>query len=231
MTLRLVTFDLDDTLWDVAPVIDSAEQVLRNWFADNQVLASPPSVDEIHAMRRQLVSQAPALQHRISELRRLTLFHLLQQGGYSQQHAQVLASQAFEVFLEARQQVELFDDVHPTLQVLQHGYILGALSNGNADIGRIGLAQYFRFHLKAEDIGISKPDPQPFLAALKRGGDIAPEHAVHVGDHPRDDITGAQAAGMKAVWYNPQGRPWEGQGRPDGEIQRLAELPELLAQF
>ena len=57
----------------------------------------------------------------------------------------------------------------------------------------------------AEDLGIGKPDPAPFLEALKRGESEA-SAAVHIGDHPGDDIAGAQRAGLRAVWFNPQGK-------------------------
>ena len=55
--------------------------------------------------------------------------------------------------------------------------------------------------------------------------------AVHIGDHPRDDIQGAQGAGLRAVWVNPQGAPWSGAGTPDAQIASLAELPALLARW
>jgi FMN phosphatase YigB (HAD superfamily) len=51
---------------------------------------------------------------------------------------------------------------------------------------------------------------------------------VHIGDHPTDDIAGAQRAGLRAIWYNPQGKPWDADHRPDAEIASLAELPMLL---
>ena len=63
--------------------------------------------------------------------------------------------------------------------------------------------------------------------ALKRAG-IAAEHAVHIGDHPSDDIAGAQATGLRAIWFNPQGKAWIAATRPDAEIRSLAELPVLL---
>jgi HAD superfamily hydrolase (TIGR01509 family) len=104
------------------------------------------------------------------------------------------------------------------------------VTNGNADVRRLGLADFFTFALCAEDLGIGKPDPQPFLEAMRLGGATAHE-SVHIGDHPSDDIAGAQKAGMKAIWYNPQGKPWAAEGKPDAEVASLAELPSLLPQL
>jgi len=104
------------------------------------------------------------------------------------------------------------------------------VTNGNADVSRLGLADYFRFALCAEDLGIGKPDPAPFLEALRRG-EVDAGAAVHIGDHPGDDIAGAQRAGLRAVWFNPQGKAWTGDQAPDAEIQRLSQLPDVLARW
>ncbi|MNR24663.1 Flavin mononucleotide phosphatase YigB [compost metagenome] len=95
---------------------------------------------------------------------------------------------------------------------------------------RLGLADYFKFALCAEELGIGKPDPTPFLEALRRGGVDAGE-AVHIGDHPADDIEGARRAGLRAIWFNPLGKEWSGEQLPDAEITSLAELPGVLARL
>ena len=82
----------------------------------------------------------------------------------------------------------------------------------------------------AEDIGIAKPDARLFHEALSRGG-VKAGAAVHVGDHPGDDIAGAQQAGLRAVWFNPGGNIWQGDTRPDAEIGCLSELPQVLKHF
>lgn len=120
--------------------------------------------------------------------------------------------------------------MHPTLEHLANHYMLGVLTNGNADVRRLGLADYFQFTLCAEELGVGKPDPRPFQEALMRA-DVAAEHAVHIGDHPDDDIGGAQRAGVRAIWFNPAGKPWEQDVRPDAEVRSLAELPALLANW
>jgi len=227
MSIRLITFDLDDTLWDVRPVLHSAELTLREWLARHTPDLNDFSVEALGAIRRTLLEAQPELRHRISELRRRILCHALEEAGYSQDEARRLAEQAFQVFLEARHAVQLFPEVHPTLELLANHYSLGVLTNGNADVRRLGLADYFDFTLCAEELGVGKPDPRPFCEALKRAG-VAAEHAVHIGDHPSDDIGGAQRAGMRAIWFNPTGGPWQDDGHPDAIIGNLAELPALL---
>ena len=230
MSIRLITFDLDDTLWDVRPVLHSAELTLREWLARHTPDLNDFSVEALGAIRRTLLDAQPELRHRISELRRRILCHALEEAGYPRDEACELAEQAFQVFLEARHAVQLFPEVHPTLELLANHYSLGVLTNGNADVRRLGLADYFDFTLCAEELGVGKPDPRPFCEALKRAG-VAAEHAVHIGDHPSDDIGGAQRAGMRAIWFNPTGGPWQDDGHPDAVIGNLAELPAVLDRW
>lgn len=228
MSIRLVTFDLDDTFWDIAPVIESAEARLRDWLAEHAPRLGAVPVERLWQIRARLLEQDPTLRHRLSTLRRQVLWQALGQAGYRDDEARTLAEQAFQIYFEARHQVTLFPDVQPTLEVLANRYCLGVLTNGNAKVERLGLADYFRFALCAEDLGVGKPDPRPFQEALRRAG-VAAAEAVHVGDHPADDIQGAQAAGLRAIWFNPAGKAWGEQPPPDAQIRSLAQLPALLA--
>lgn len=230
MTVQLITFDLDDTLWDTAPVIVSAEATLREWLAEHTPVLGALPIEHLHAIRERVLTREPQLKHRISALRRRVLFHALEEAGYAQEQANELADQAFEVFLHARHQLQIFPDVAPTLEILGNHYALGVVTNGNADVRRLGLADYFKFALCAEDIGIAKPDARLFHEALQRGG-ATPGTAVHIGDHPGDDIAGAQQAGLRAIWFNPAGKIWEADRLPDAQIRSLTELPALLARW
>ena len=228
MTIELITFDLDDTLWDTAPVIVRAEAVLRNWLLTHAPKAGTLEVADFQALRLRVLTEQPQLKHRISALRRRVLFQALQDTGYA--NALQLADEAFDVFIEARHALEVFEQAEPTLEALAREYALGVVTNGNADVRRIGLGHHFKFVLCAEDIGIAKPDARLFHEALLRGA-VTAGAAVHVGDHPGDDIAGAQQAGLRAVWFNAGGKHWDGDKAPDAEIGCLSELPTVLKRF
>lgn len=230
MSIRLITFDLDDTFWHAAPVIDAAETALREWLAVAAPRLGHFPIEALAAIRQRLTAAEPALKHRISALRRRILSEALSAAGYSAAEAQALAQEGFEVFLEARHRIPVFPEVQPTLEFLANHYTLGVITNGNADVGRLGLADYFHFTLCAEEIGVGKPDPAPFAEALRRAG-VGAEQAVHVGDHAIDDIGGAKGAGIRAVWFNPHGKPWVGEPLPDAQIASLREVPALLARW
>lgn len=230
MPIRLITFDLDDTLWDVAQVMHSAEATLRDWLGEHAGQLGAVPIEHLWRIRAQLLELDPRLKHRLSELRRRILLRALQEVGYPESQAAELAEAGFQVFLAARHQVSLFPDVHTTLEHLANHYQLGVITNGNADVRRLGLADYFKFALCAEELGVGKPDPLPFQRALQQAN-VAAEQAVHIGDHPSDDIAGARAAGLRSIWFNPQNKDWPSGERANGEIRRLNELPALLASW
>lgn len=230
MSIRLVTFDLDDTLWDNRPVILGAETAMRDWISAHAPRLASQPVDYLGQTRGRLLEAEPSLKYRLSELRRRTLRYALEGVGHAPDEAQQLAEGAFQAMLEARHAITFFADTVTTLEQLANHYHLGVITNGNADVRRLGLADYFSFILCAEELGVGKPDPKPFQEALSRSG-MSAEQSVHIGDHPGDDIAGAQAASWRAVWFNPEGKEWTGEKQANAQIRSLSELPALLQRW
>ena len=124
--------------------------------------------------------------------------------------------------------MDYFNEVRPCIESLSHHYTRGALSNGNADIHRLDLGQYFTFAVSAEGVGVSKPDPRVFIAALN-AAQCAPYEMVHVGDHPEDDIAGAMELGIRAVWINREKIAFpENHSPPTASITDLTELAQAI---
>jgi HAD superfamily hydrolase (TIGR01549 family) len=229
--LRLITFDLDDTLWDLRPVLVQAEQDLATWAAGRcPELVARFDRAALMALRLELMSSRPELAHRISDLRIESLRIALEQCGRAPVEALALAREGFEVFIAARHAVEPFEGVEECLADLQGRYTLGVITNGNADVFRLPLGRYFDFAVRAETLAAAKPDPQPFTEALRAAGVEASE-TLHVGDHHDHDIAGAMGAGMRSAWFNPKAREWPGGSPADGEFRHFAELPELLRRL
>ncbi len=222
---RGITFDLDDTLYDNVPVLQRAEQAVHDWLAEHYPrLAARYDPPGLRELRRALAVAQPGLRHDVTTLRKRAIALAARTVGYGEE----VAEHAFAVFWEARNQVELYEEVRPVLAGLRGRYTLGALTNGNADLGRIGLAPLFDFALSAGAVGASKPEPPMFLEALRRIG-AGPEATVHVGDDPVADIGGAKAVGMRTVWVNRHSHPWPGGDPPDAEIRGLGDLLGVLA--
>lgn len=230
-SIKVITFDLDDTLWEVAPVLIAAEQAVYQWLSEHTPKVTDSfSPDALRKIRWQLWKNRPELAHQISQLRIESMKELMQQAGYPPQAAFEYSQAAFEVFIHHRHQVILFDDAEITLQTLHKDYSLGVLTNGNADVSRLAIGRYFDFSFAAEELNASKPAPDHFNAAMAASGASAAE-IVHIGDHHEHDIEAALAAGCQAIWFNPQQKTWPESSPAPLTIKTLGEAPALIRQL
>jgi putative hydrolase of the HAD superfamily len=218
---RVISFDLDDTLWPVAPVLAAAEAALHAWLHERYPRTMHGhSVNSMRALRAKIAAQFPAQSHDLTFLRRRALAAQFTGAGYTESACE----EALEIFLAARNRVEFFDDVRPTLERLRARYRLFALSNGNADPQRCGLGAFFDGHVSAIAAGAAKPDARIF-AALRDMAGVAADEILHVGDDPITDVVGARQAGMQTAWLNRDARSWPvGLAPPARTISTLAEI-------
>ncbi len=97
------------------------------------------------------------------------------------------------------------------------GVRIGVVSNFDqrlrALLADLGLGRWIECIVLPSDVGAVKPAPEIFAAALRALG-VAAQHAVHVGDDPTEDHSGAAAAGIRAVDVR--------------TLATLAGLPELI---
>ena len=199
MTIRLVTFDLDGTLWPIDEVLRTAEREMRNWIRPRVPGFDGLDESELNQIRIDVLNTRPEIAHDISRLRAAILELAFQRLGLSSTESRGFAKGAFEVLINWRVQVTPFAGVQQVLEELQQHYLLATLTNGNADINATTLKHCFAFNLSAASVGALKPDPTMFNTALELA-QVSPNEAVHVGDHPFDDIDAATAVGMHTVW-------------------------------
>lgn len=226
--IRLLSFDLDDTLWPCEPTIIAAERTLYA-FLEKQVpeITQILSIEELRIKRMELLKQRPELEHDLTVLRIESLKVLANEYKLNDEWVDA----AFQVFYDARQLVTLFDDVADTLDELKRNYRLVAVSNGNADIEKTGVGHWFEFSVSAADVGYMKPHPAVFEAVLKQSNCTA-EEVLHIGDDPHHDIFGANQTGIRSVWLNRADKEWRHQQcEADFHIKSLSELPSLLADL
>jgi 2-haloalkanoic acid dehalogenase type II len=223
--IRAITLDLDDTLWAIGPVIMRAEEKLWSWLSEHfPMITETYTPEEAYALREQVMQKHWDQSHDFRFLRKTVLEHMAVSVGYSGD----LVEDAFAVFDRARNDVELFSDVLPTLQALGEYFSLIAVTNGNANLERIGIRHLFDDVVTAVDVGAAKPARPIFAEAVARAGVSAGE-ALHVGDHPEIDIVGAQQAGLRTAWINRNGASWPlDTARPDAIVSTISELVAVL---
>ncbi len=223
-TVTALTLDLDDTLWPVRPTLLAAEDVLAGWLrAHAPRTAAGFAPAQMLALRAQVAAEHPHWAHDLSAIRLETIRRALRHHGDDP----ALAEVAFEVFFEARHRVEFYADVLPGLDRLAARFRLVALSNGNADIERVGLGRYFSGSVSARLHGVAKPGRSIFLAACASAG-AAPQQVLHLGDDLDTDVAGALAAGLHAGWIcRPDGA--HAHAAPHAGAHRFADLQEVAA--
>jgi len=205
-SVDVISFDLDDTLWNGTHVILHAEQAMLNWMQQHTPRVQAEfSATELRDKKIQFIKTHPHLAYKVSAARVQFLQWLFTDLAYD--NANELAQACFEAFYNARQQVTLFDDVLDVLTQLKQHYRLIAITNGNADVDKTGLAGMFEFCLQGEYFIKPKPHADIFQHALTRLA-CQPEQVLHVGDHPVQDMQGAHAVGMKTCWLDDGSRQW-----------------------
>jgi putative hydrolase of the HAD superfamily len=217
----VLSLDLDDTLWPVAPVIAAAEDALWSFLRERHPeLMRAHGRETLRALHARVAAAHPDRLHDMTFMRRRTLVELFA----STPRAEALADEAFEIFYAARNRVRLYDEVARELDRLRRRYRLFALSNGNADLARCGLAELFEGHVTAISAGHPKPDARIFAQLLERAG-VLPAQVLHIGDDPHADVVGATRAGMQAAWINRDAREWPVEfAPPPRTIATLAEI-------
>jgi FMN hydrolase / 5-amino-6-(5-phospho-D-ribitylamino)uracil phosphatase len=191
-----LSFDLDDTLWPIWPTIERAERLLHTWLSRHAPrTAARFDAAGLRMLRDDIARRHPEWGHDLSRMRRESLREGLSLAGDDPG----LAESGFDVFFEARQQVELYPDARDGLERLARRFPLVAVTNGNSDLARVGLDHLFQDSFSAMGFGVGKPDARIFHAACDRLG-VAPASVLHVGDDLLLDVNGALDAGLRAVW-------------------------------
>jgi FMN hydrolase / 5-amino-6-(5-phospho-D-ribitylamino)uracil phosphatase len=224
-TIKAVSLDLDDTLWPVWPAIERAEKALENWLSQHAPMAAAlfANPKARHDLREHVSQSRPELKYNLSAVRREAIRLALYRSGEDP----LLAEPAFDVFFDARNRVTLFDDALSGLEFLSARFPLVALSNGNADIQRIGLGRFFCASISAQEFGVGKPDARIFHAAAGAAG-VEPTQVLHVGDDATLDVLGALNCGMQTVWVNRADHVWPHEATPHETVTSLTELCDLF---
>lgn len=223
--IRLITIDLDDTLWPCVPAIEAAEQWLHSWLeAVAPDLAAAYDLDTLRAHRLEVKQGCPDIAHDITAVRIRSLELLLDAFGYPRS----LAKEGVDGFVDARSRVAPYPEVDQALRALSDRFCLVSVTNGNAEIAKTPLRGRFHLSLSAAGVGAAKPAPDMFLQALSWAG-IQPGQALHVGDDPALDVLAARSIGMGTVWVNRDGKDWpEGVEPADLSVAELTVLVSIL---
>ena len=226
--IRLITLDLDNTLWDIEKTMLRAEKELRVHLKTVSDKAFDIYCSETTSeIRSHLLRVQPDLRSNLTEFRKLLLSEIFFRAGNSIQDSKILANSAFNTFFEFRNKVVFFEGAIDVLTALSEKYKVYALTNGNADIKMIGIDKYLSGAVSSADVGVSKPSPEIFEAVLNKAGEEA-ESCIHVGDDYEDDIVGANNAGMASIWLNHRHQSDPSMNLATKVVSKVTEIPRAV---
>ena len=224
-TVTTISFDADGTLWDFEKVMRHALHCALTEL--RRLVPTTPdalSIETLIAIRNQVAEEQTGKMVKHEAIRLEGFKRTLESIGRPDVD---LANHLNALYLKHRfEDIQLFEDVLPTLDALQGRYRLGILSNGNSYPDRCGLAGRFEFVVFSQDYGIEKPHPRLFEIAMKQAR-CTEQELLHVGDSLQNDVAGAKRAGVRSVWLNRQCQHNDTGIRADFEISSLSELVDI----
>jgi putative hydrolase of the HAD superfamily len=238
--IRAILFDLGGTLmyargpWE--PVLAGADMALTQKLRAQGVDVDPTA---FAAEFRQRLHSYHA--YRDDELFETTYFSVLRELLAAYGHTN-LSDAGLRSALDAMFEVTqtnwiLEEDAIPVLKALEaEGYRMGIISNAGDSkdvfqlVERFDIEPYFDFVLTSAACSFRKPHPRIFEVALAYW-QMHPTEAIMVGDTLEADITGAQEAGLLAIWITRRSQASTDDLQrihPNFSLPTLAELPAIL---
>lgn len=235
--IRLVTFDLYDTLVEAVPPRWErfAAAAKRGGIpADaSTFLAADLIAEEFYTVQN---GQNPIRDRSPGEIEQFRIDYtarMLEAAGLP--HDTTTAHRIRDIYRGELDAIEwnyrAFDDVLPALETLEtHGIARAVISNADADVTafclHMGFAKHMDLIVTSALVGWEKPDPRTFYAALEPL-EIPAEDAIHVGDQALSDVVGARAVGMAAALIDRYDR--HSNGEHDAvRVRSLADLADLV---
>ncbi|HCP40716.1 MAG TPA: noncanonical pyrimidine nucleotidase, YjjG family [Cryomorphaceae bacterium] len=231
MSYKHLFFDWDHTLWDFEK---NSEQSLRKLFKDLDLVGlGIPSFEEFYPLYL-VVNEQKWMLYRKGEIDkanlrasrfRETFVHF---GVVADETAWTLEQRYIE---ETPYGQHLIEGTKETLETLaQRGYKMHIITNGFTESQTIkftesGLKHYFDLLLCSDEVGVNKPEPKIFRAALSRTRAKRKE-SLMIGDNLIADCIGARNQGIDQVFFNP--RSLRHSEKFTFEITRIPELLDFL---
>ncbi|MFA4645985.1 TIGR02253 family HAD-type hydrolase [Pyrococcus kukulkanii] len=223
--IRVVFFDLDDTLADTSKLAEMARRnAIENMIRHGLPVDFDTAYSELMELIKEYGSNFP--HHFDYLLRRLDIPYdpKLVAAGVIAYHNTKFA------YLR-----EVPGARKTLIRLRELGYRLGIITDGNPikqweKILRLEMDDFFEHVVISDFEGVKKPHPKIFKKALK-AFNVKPSEAIMVGDRLYSDIYGAKKVGMKTVWFRYgkySDKEVEYREYADYEITKLQQLLEVL---
>lgn len=227
---KAISFDLDDTLYHNGPYIEVATQASFAQLQQTHPKTSSWQRGNWQGLKQRLLLSHPELMHDTSAARYAMVRQGLIELGYTEAQASDGAQQTLSCFQFHRSDFTVPPDTLSLLHTLSKKVPLIAISNGNVDAKRIGLADVLTFVIHPGKGVRMKPFADMYQLACQKLA-IAPCQLLHIGDDPLADVAGSRMAGCQSAWFKPaEFSPPASKLSilPHIELEQLASVLELV---
>lgn len=229
--VKVVFFDLDDTLYDHSYHVSSAIRALRNEYPFLRGYSVEHLQQLSHRLLEEVHTQLLAGEISLQDSRRIRWQRFLDEcHDPERNHDPLTISSSYLKAYYASERV--VPGALNLLSELKKDYTIGIISNNLLDeqlkkMRRLGISEYIDLFAISEEVGAAKPDPKIFEVALERAKANA-EEAVFIGDSWNTDVAGALNSGIRPIWLNRHAAI-----SPDPRIQEISsfERPDLIFDY
>jgi len=206
MNIKVVFFDIDDTLYDHSYHVHHAISALR----EKHSFLQEYSIEHLRELSHQFLEEVHERLLRgeisVEASRKIRWEKFLETVGQKDIDAMTIANFYSRSYYEAERAVPGSIEL---LRSLSASYNIGVISNNLLEeqlkkMHRIGVSDYIEIFAISEEVGAAKPDPKIFETALDRAG-VTPEEAIYIGDSWTNDVLGALNARIRPIWFNRKG--------------------------
>tara|TARA_R110000772_G_scaffold170939_1_gene282932 strand:- start:86 stop:775 length:690 start_codon:yes stop_codon:yes gene_type:complete len=198
-----IFFDLDHTLWDFdRNSFLALGRVFKTFDINLKVETFTAVYEPINVAYWKLYREEKVSKEQLRRGRLIDAFEHFEMNFPLQKIDDLAVSYIDELPVDNH----LFDGAIEILDYLVEKYTLHIITNGFEEVQHIklrnsGIHDYFKTVTSSEEVGLKKPNPVIFKTALEKA-DVLKERTLMIGDSFEADILGAEAFGMKTLFYN-----------------------------
>lgn len=204
--IKLLSFDLDNTLYDNRPVIKLAELKSKAYLSQEFKRQSVTfDFDHFLSIRNDLMNIKSKNQSNLNhKLENLTYLRQLVLEKFCEplENSKQICQKALDIFLKYRSQVEVPDEIIQLLEYLKKRFVVISLTNGNCDPYQTAMGDYFEKHYAPHHGFRAKPHKQ-MLEIVKQDFSMESDHILHIGDQPETDGKAAENANCGFFYFSP----------------------------
>lgn len=201
--IRVISFDLDNTLYDNQPVIKLAEEESQKYLKSEFLKQNKNFNFELFVSTRKRLFESKNIAYdNLTLLRQDCLRYVCAEL----ENSESIVKKATEIFLQYRQRATIPNEITCMLEKLSSRYTLVSVTNGNCDASNLVVGKYFSKNYSPQLGHRAKPHIEMYNEVIK-DHKIQAEQLLHVGDEEQTDGLGATKAGCQFYLLTPFSSP------------------------